>query len=82
VLDLSPPPRRLVLRTEELSGRRAALAAFAAIAPSALTDLHHANASPPGPSPIAALPAARLAEMRGDLCGAVQARLEAEAAPA
>lgn len=80
VLDLTPKGRRLVVRTEELSLRLGTLAAFAGVPVTALTDEHHANTSPPGPSPTASLGIARLTEMRDDLCGGVLQRARAEAA--
>jgi hypothetical protein len=80
VLDLAPQGRRLVLRTEELSHQLGRLAAFAGAPVTALTEEHHANASPPGPSPTAPIGPARLAEMRDDLCGEVMERAWAEAA--
>lgn len=73
-LDVLPPERTLVLRTEDLGPKRGRLAAFAGQPADALTGTGHSNASPPGPSPLDGLPEGWLTQAAIEICGPTHAR--------
>ena len=73
-LDVLPPERTLVLRTQDLGRMRGCLAAFAGLPTDALTGTGHSNASPPGPSPLDGLSEGWLAQAAVEICGPIHAR--------
>lgn len=77
-LRLAPPARTLVVPTEDLSRALPRLAAFAGVPLDSLTGEHHANASPPDPSPLAGLDRGWLGVEAARICGAVRFRVRGE----
>ena len=74
MLDILPPERTMVLRTEALGPMRDRLAAFAGQPAGSLTSASHSNASPSGPSPLDGLRDGWLAQTVADICGSTYAR--------
>ena len=74
MLDTLPSDRTLVLRTQDLGPMRDRLAAFVDQPADALTGESHANARPPGPGPLDALPEGWLARTAAEICGPTHAR--------
>ena len=74
MLDVLPPERTLVLRTEDLGPMRDRLAAFVDQPVDSLTGASHSNAAPPGPGPLDGLPEGWLAQAAAELCGPTHAR--------
>lgn len=74
MLEVLPPERTLVLRTQDLGALRGRLAAFVDQPVESLTGESHSNAGPPGPSPLDGLPEGWLARAAAEICGPTHAR--------
>ena len=74
LLDVLPPERTLVVRTNDLGPMRDRIAAFVSQPPGSLTGVSHSNASQPGPSPLDGLPNGWLARTAVDICGPTHGR--------
>ena len=74
LLDVLPPERSIILRTEDLGPGRARLAAFVGQMPESLTGDSHSNPSPPGPSPLVGLDEEWLRRTADEICGPTHTR--------
>ena len=74
LLDVLPPERSIILRTEDLGPGRARLAAFAGQTPDSLTGDSHSNRSASAPNPLASLDEAWLRRTADEICGPTHAR--------
>ena len=74
LLEVLPPARTLIVRTEDLEPMRDRIAAFVGQASGTLTGAGHSNASAPGPSPLDGLPEGWLARAAADICGPTRER--------